>query len=300
MEREDANANAANGDKPVVCILDASTYVGFWILQGMLSKGYNERRDSGEDQGHGGGRRQTGGLQCGSLGLQKHSGSSQGCAAVFCCLDSLDGYSDEKNADLEVRGAINVVEACAQTESIDKIVFSSSLMAAIWKDNISSLEDVDERSWSDPEFCRKLKVPPCLLPLRVRPSFTIEMRFMEASLDLGVGGGIRLLTPAPCLASALAQSSNLNANADVLAVAQCLNCYPGVDTNRHQPTSTPTPPTRWVMPLLPPRLAQGCKPPPIAAHSPGPAADSMSKVVLPTSRRHAAAHEQGHPDSRPD
>lgn len=67
-------------------------------------------------------------------------------------------FYQEKNADLEVRGAINVVEACAQTESTDKIVFSSSLTAAIWKDDISSQEDVDERSWSDPEFCRKLKV----------------------------------------------------------------------------------------------------------------------------------------------
>lgn len=60
--------------------------------------------------------------------------------------------------DLEVRGAINVVEACAQTESVEKIVFSSSLAAAIWRDDISSEKDVDEKSWSDPEFCRKLKV----------------------------------------------------------------------------------------------------------------------------------------------
>lgn len=60
--------------------------------------------------------------------------------------------------DLEVRGAINVVEACAQTESVEKIVFSSSLAAAIWRDDISSDKDVDEKSWSEPEFCRKLKV----------------------------------------------------------------------------------------------------------------------------------------------
>ena len=60
--------------------------------------------------------------------------------------------------DLEVRGAINVVEACAQTESMEKIVFNSSLTAAIWRENICSQKDVDERSWSDQEFCRKKKV----------------------------------------------------------------------------------------------------------------------------------------------
>lgn len=60
--------------------------------------------------------------------------------------------------DLEVRGAINVVEACAQTENVDKIVFSSSLTAAIWRENICAEKDVDERSWSDQQFCRKMKV----------------------------------------------------------------------------------------------------------------------------------------------
>lgn len=60
--------------------------------------------------------------------------------------------------DLEVRGVINAVEACGQTDTIDKIIFSSSLTAAIWRENICSQKDVDERSWSDSEFCKKKKV----------------------------------------------------------------------------------------------------------------------------------------------
>lgn len=60
--------------------------------------------------------------------------------------------------DLEVRGAINVVEACARTESIDKVIFSSSLTAAIWRDNIGTQKDVDEKSWSDLNFCLEKKV----------------------------------------------------------------------------------------------------------------------------------------------
>lgn len=65
--------------------------------------------------------------------------------------------------DLEVRGAINVVEASAQTESLEKMVFTSSLTAAIWRENICSEKDVDERSWSDQAFCRKMKVCVCVL-----------------------------------------------------------------------------------------------------------------------------------------
>ena len=29
-----------DNQKPSVCVLDASTYVGFWILKGLLSRGY--------------------------------------------------------------------------------------------------------------------------------------------------------------------------------------------------------------------------------------------------------------------
>lgn len=60
--------------------------------------------------------------------------------------------------DLEVRGAINVVEASARTDGLQKIVFNSSLTAAVWRENICSEEEVDERSWSDQAYCRKLKV----------------------------------------------------------------------------------------------------------------------------------------------
>lgn len=73
--------------------------------------------------------------------------------------------------DLEVRGAINVVEACAQTDSMQKIVFTSSLTAAIWRENICSQTDVDERCWSNQDFCRKMKVSK-MKPLKFESIFS--------------------------------------------------------------------------------------------------------------------------------
>ncbi|XP_031388174.1 cinnamoyl-CoA reductase-like SNL6 [Punica granatum] len=149
-----------------VCVLDASTYVGFWILNGLLAKGYAVRAAI---QKNGDGEilkniremeKAEERLEVSSVDvLDYHSIllALRGCSALFCCLDSPDGY-DERNVDIEARGAINVVEACAQTEGIEKVVFSSSMAAAIWRDNIGSDNDVDERSWSDQDFCRKLKL----------------------------------------------------------------------------------------------------------------------------------------------
>lgn len=59
-------------------------------------------------------------------------------------------------AEIEVRAAHNVLEACAQTHTIHKVVFTSSATAVFWKDN--GHVDVDERNWSDVSFCKTFKV----------------------------------------------------------------------------------------------------------------------------------------------
>lgn len=62
-------------------------------------------------------------------------------------------------AEIEVRAAHNVLEACAQTDTIEKVVFTSSVTAVIWNDNLRTTSShLDERSWSDVNTCKKFKV----------------------------------------------------------------------------------------------------------------------------------------------
>lgn len=69
------------------------------------------------------------------------------------------GNIQEYMADVEVRAAHNVLEACAQTETIDKVIFTSSATAVVWREDRKTMElDLDERHWSDVNFCRKFKV----------------------------------------------------------------------------------------------------------------------------------------------
>ncbi|XAR66706.1 hypothetical protein NMG60_11013020 [Bertholletia excelsa] len=161
-----ARGETPEQDKPTVCVLDASTYVGFWVLKGLLSKGYivhaaaqknveTEIVKKIKDMERTEERLIV--FNADMLDYRSILEALRGCSALFCCLDCQDGY-DDNMVDLEVRGAINVVEACAQTESVEKIVFNSSLTAAIWRENICSEKDVDERLWSDQEFCRKKKL----------------------------------------------------------------------------------------------------------------------------------------------
>ncbi|XP_065848648.1 cinnamoyl-CoA reductase-like SNL6 [Euphorbia lathyris] len=159
-----------NSSSSPVCVLDASSYVGFWILKGLLTKGYtvhaaiqhtNNIGETNIEKKIKEMEKENEKLVVYGVDVFDYQSiliALKGCCALFCCFDSADGYDDVKVVDMEVRGVINVVEACAQTECVEKIVFTSSLTAAIWKDNISTQVDVDERSWSNQDFCRKFKL----------------------------------------------------------------------------------------------------------------------------------------------
>lgn len=65
----------------------------------------------------------------------------------------------ELMVEIEVRTAHNVLEACAQTETMEKVIFTSSITAVIWRDGLKTMSsDVDERHWSDVNLCKKFKV----------------------------------------------------------------------------------------------------------------------------------------------
>ncbi|WVZ57776.1 hypothetical protein U9M48_008119 [Paspalum notatum var. saurae] len=89
----------------------------------------------------------------------------RGCAGVFCMFNTPDDQAqcDEVTVETEVRAAHNVLEACAQTDTMERVVFTSSVTAVVWKPPPPPPpqpqgEVADERSWSDLAFCRKFKL----------------------------------------------------------------------------------------------------------------------------------------------
>ncbi|KAF8378283.1 hypothetical protein HHK36_029622 [Tetracentron sinense] len=63
-------------------------------------------------------------------------------------------------AEIEVTASENVMEACARTPSVAKCVFTSSLLACIWRDNtLNDLPPIlDHNCWSDESLCRHKKM----------------------------------------------------------------------------------------------------------------------------------------------
>jgi len=72
-----------------------------------------------------------------------------------------DMVVQELTVEEEVRAAHNVLEACAQTDAMESVVFTSSVTAVVWTGDADKEDGhlaVDERCWSDLAFCRKFKV----------------------------------------------------------------------------------------------------------------------------------------------
>jgi hypothetical protein len=65
--------------------------------------------------------------------------------------------------DLEVRGALNVVEACSNA-AVKRLVLTSSLSAMVWDQQRNAGTEgaynrcIDEKCWSNLDFCRAKKV----------------------------------------------------------------------------------------------------------------------------------------------
>ncbi|KAM1254352.1 hypothetical protein ACFX2J_042109 [Malus domestica] len=152
-----------------VCVMDASGRLGSTLVHRLLHRGYAVHAAL-----------QTHHTECFDDELVKKKKVSvfrsdpfdyhsimdalEGCSALFYSFEPPSDHPtyDEFMAEAEVRAAHNVLEACAQTDTIHKVVFTSSVTAVIWRDDRttspSSSNEIDERNWSDVNFCKKFKL----------------------------------------------------------------------------------------------------------------------------------------------
>ncbi|XAR70644.1 Cinnamoyl-CoA reductase [Bertholletia excelsa] len=156
-----------DGVDTTICVMDASGRLGSALVRRLLRRGYTVHAAV---QNHGGNGSLNELSTCDKklkvfksdpFDYQSIVEALKGCSGLFYTFEpALDQPSyDEFMAEEEVRAAHNVLEACAQTDTIDKVVFTSSATAIIWReDRELSFPDLDEKHWSDINFCRKFKL----------------------------------------------------------------------------------------------------------------------------------------------
>lgn len=155
-----------------VCVMDASGRLGPTLVRTLLQRGYTvyaalHNRDELQPlRGLSSDNNKLRLFQSDPLDYHSIIDALRGCSGLFYSFEPPSEHPiyDEYMADLEVRAAHNVLEACAQTDTMEKVVFTSSATAVIWKDQHQKdclptpADDMDEKRWSDVNFCRKFKL----------------------------------------------------------------------------------------------------------------------------------------------
>ncbi|XP_052208835.1 cinnamoyl-CoA reductase 1-like [Diospyros lotus] len=164
-----AAASLEQSSSTVVCVMDASGSLGSNLVHRLLQRGYTvhaalQSHTGGESEPLkelAGANKKLKIFESDPFDYQSILEALKGCSGLFYSFEPPQDQPayDEFMTEVEVRVAHNVLEACARTDTIDKVVFTSSATAVIWRDDrCSSSLDFDERHWSDINLCRKFKL----------------------------------------------------------------------------------------------------------------------------------------------
>ncbi|GLJ38084.1 hypothetical protein SUGI_0775270 [Cryptomeria japonica] len=155
-----------------VCITGSWSFLSISIAKMLLARGYSVRftvpltadeasslMDCEE--------KASGKLELGEADLLDYGSvfhQINGCSGVFhvpapCDLIGVQDYPSD-SIEYEIRSALNVVEACATSESVKRLIFTSSVSAIVWRGQGGTGENqvLDERCWTNPDFCRQNKL----------------------------------------------------------------------------------------------------------------------------------------------
>ncbi|GLJ22309.1 hypothetical protein SUGI_0419710 [Cryptomeria japonica] len=150
--------------KEIVCVIGAGGFLGSWIVNILLQRGYNVRgtvRDVGDAKNAHlktleGAKERLELLNAVLLDYDSLFTAINGCTGVFHTACPVPSYR-VSNPEAEmispaVKGTLNVLKACSVAK-VKRVVMTSSIAAVIMNPNIHKDTLVDESCWSDPEYC---------------------------------------------------------------------------------------------------------------------------------------------------
>nr|UUJ74923.1 cinnamoyl-CoA reductase [Cephalotaxus hainanensis] len=154
----------------LVCVTGASGFIASWLVKLLLDRGYVVRATV-RDLGNPDKTRHLSALEGAKERLQLVKANLLEMGSFDAAIDSCEGVFhtaspffhgvQDPQADLlepAVKGTLNVLDTCAKTSSVKRVVVTSS-MAAVAYNRRSRAPDVvvDETWFSDPEYCREVQ-----------------------------------------------------------------------------------------------------------------------------------------------
>lgn len=154
------------GRRKFACVTGSWSLLGTWLVRVLLDNGYNVRftirttvDEAAALMALPGAKQRLDLAQADIMDYGSLMEVFTGCDGVFHTSspsDLVSTYPPEM-VDFEVRGTLNIVEACANS-SVKRLVLTSSLSAMVWDQQRHPEKVIDEKCWSNLELCRSKKL----------------------------------------------------------------------------------------------------------------------------------------------
>ncbi|KAL2329225.1 hypothetical protein Fmac_022652 [Flemingia macrophylla] len=156
-----------SGGGKEVCVTGASGFIASWIVKFLLEGGYTVRgtvRDPSnlKKVEHllklEGAKERLQLFKADLLDEGSFESAVNGCDAVFHTASPVL-LGPAELIDPAVKGTLNVLNSCAKSPSVKRVVFTSSVAAVIHNGRPKTPEVVVDETWfSNPDFCRELEM----------------------------------------------------------------------------------------------------------------------------------------------
>ncbi|KAK4492373.1 hypothetical protein RD792_003178 [Penstemon davidsonii] len=156
--------------KKTVAVTGASGYIASWLVKFLLEKGYTVKasvRDPNDPKktqhllALDGAKERLQLIKADLLEEGSFDALVDGCVGVFHTASPFHDALSDPQAELvdpALKGTLNVLESCAKTSSVKRVVLTSSVASVYFNGKTLSPEVVvDETWWSDPEYCKQIQ-----------------------------------------------------------------------------------------------------------------------------------------------
>ncbi|XP_059456935.1 vestitone reductase-like isoform X2 [Corylus avellana] len=192
------------GDKGLVCVTGGTGFIGSWLIMRLLDRGYSVRTTVRSDSEQKKDisfltslPRASERLQIFNADLsdpQSFNAPIEGCTGVFHVATPVD-FEDREPEEIVTKraidGALGVLQACLNSKTVKRVVYTSSASAVVFNGD-QEVDEMDESFWSDVDF---LKAPN---PTGNSGSYMISKTLTErATLEFAEKHGLDVVTIIP-------------------------------------------------------------------------------------------------------
>ncbi|XP_043691617.1 phenylacetaldehyde reductase-like [Telopea speciosissima] len=164
-------SEAMGGAAKTVCVTGASGYIASWLVKLLLAKGYTVKasvRDPNDPKktehllALDGAKERLHLFKANLLEEGSFDSLVDGCEGVFHTASPVYMTVKDPQAELidpALKGTLNVLGSCAKAPSVKRVVVTSSVAAVLYNGKPRTPDVVVDETWfSDPAFCKEMKV----------------------------------------------------------------------------------------------------------------------------------------------